>query len=416
MGGYAYADDNPATHADPTGLLLPSEGGGCPSTDPGCPGNTSTDPTTPASPPGPPAAASPPGTPASPGGCGFLGLTCTAHFLTDAWHGVTSTATGLATSILQPLRDAQSCLTGSTTGCQNTALFLLASPLYALKNTITATITTGHAIYHEFTTGHPGQAIGTIATLILIAALAKKLAPTAGPAAADELPQAAQGVRDALNVGSRRNVAVADYRIDGQSGRLASVSGQATRPGTVDATCLPSVQFGDRTIPETLPWNINRRVKWRLNLVGEVASILDRLVDEHLVPQEALRGCSTAEVKAVMADQDVARLPLSYLCYLRKIGRGAGEFLRGTDAFYPGIIGLKSATIDLLAENDVATELVPNAFVFAMHQGYQAFWFPSIVQDNPEVIMYQEGDKFPSRTWANFATYLGDMIKDIDRR
>jgi hypothetical protein len=179
MGGYAYADDNPATHADPTGLLLPSEGGGCPSTDPGCPGNTSTDPTTPASPPGPPAAASPPGTPASPGGCGFLGLTCTAHFLTDAWHGVTSTATGLATSILQPLRDAQSCLTGSTTGCQNTALFLLASPLYALKNTITATITTGHAIYHEFTTGHPGQAIGTIATLILIAALAKKLAPTA---------------------------------------------------------------------------------------------------------------------------------------------------------------------------------------------------------------------------------------------
>jgi RHS repeat-associated protein len=34
MGGYAYAGDNPATHADPAGLSLPGGGGGCPVDDP----------------------------------------------------------------------------------------------------------------------------------------------------------------------------------------------------------------------------------------------------------------------------------------------------------------------------------------------------------------------------------------------
>jgi RHS repeat-associated protein len=229
MGGYAYADDNSATNTDPTGL---SEGGSPPNpcgtaasaacgTD-----NSGQNPTgSGTSPP----VADPPGTPSS-NGCGFLGLTCTAHFLTDALHGVTTTAAGLVTSFLQPFHDAQSCLAGNTTSCASTALFLLASPLYALKNTVTGTIETGQTIYHEFTTGHPGEAIGTITTLIAIAALAKKLIPTAAPEDIS-LRQAAQAARESLNVGARRNVAVTRFEIDGQSGQLTAVSGQASVQG-----------------------------------------------------------------------------------------------------------------------------------------------------------------------------------------
>jgi RHS repeat-associated protein len=38
LNPYAYAYDNPATGSDPSGLYLPSEGGGCPSSEAGCPG------------------------------------------------------------------------------------------------------------------------------------------------------------------------------------------------------------------------------------------------------------------------------------------------------------------------------------------------------------------------------------------
>jgi filamentous hemagglutinin len=47
------------------------------------------------------------------------------------------------------------------------------------------------------------------------------------------LQREAQALREALNVGARRNIAIARYEIDGQSGQLSAVSGRAARPGTV---------------------------------------------------------------------------------------------------------------------------------------------------------------------------------------
>jgi hypothetical protein len=118
-----------------------------------------------------------------------------------------------------------------------------------------------------------------------------------------------------------------------------------------------------------------------------------------------------------MADQQVARLPAEYVCFLQRIGCGAGPYLRGTDTFYPRIItiGIRAAATDLFRENDTGIQLSPDAFVFAMHQGYQVFWFPSVMDDDPKVIMYQEGDKGSSREWDSFSTYLSRMTKAIER-
>ncbi len=41
-------------------------------------------------------------------------------------------------------------------------------------------------------------------------------------------------IRSSLNIGSQRNIAIANYKIDGSSGQSIAVSGQANRPGTVD--------------------------------------------------------------------------------------------------------------------------------------------------------------------------------------
>jgi filamentous hemagglutinin len=49
-------------------------------------------------------------------------------------------------------------------------------------------------------------------------------------------------VRSELNIGGGRNIAVAEYSIDGQSAELVGVSGLAKRPGTVD---VPEKQVFD---------------------------------------------------------------------------------------------------------------------------------------------------------------------------
>jgi len=40
-----------------------------------------------------------------------------------------------------------------------------------------------------------------------------------------------------------------------------------------------------------------------------------------------------------------------------------------------------------------------------MHQGYQFYWFPSILEENPEVFMYQEGSGIV-REWSDLADCL----------
>jgi hypothetical protein len=101
---------------------------------------------------------------------------------------------------------------------------------------------------------------------------------------------------------------------------------------------------------------------------------------------------------------------------VKRIGRGAGPFLQGTDTFFPRVLGLKADARDLLRENKSGIELGPQALVFAMHQGYQVFWFPTVINDDPKVLMFQEGDRGVGREWASLAAYLDDMIKAIDQR
>ena len=74
-----------------------------------------------------------------------------------------------------------------------------------------------------------------------------------------------------------------------------------------------------------------------------IDAVLDRILSEVLAPTEVVKGFSDSEITEVMADQDVDRLPLTYLRYLRRIGRGAGRLLVGTHAFYPQILGLTVA-------------------------------------------------------------------------
>jgi hypothetical protein len=70
-------------------------------------------------------------------------------------------------------------------------------------------------------------------------------------------------IRCALKIGKGRNVAVAQYSIEGQSGELIGVSGKASRPGTVDA---PANQIFDTIKTGNNPRTLDAEYKILSNL------------------------------------------------------------------------------------------------------------------------------------------------------
>lgn len=126
-------------------------------------------------------------------------------------------------------------------------------------------------------------------------------------------------------------------------------------------------------------------------------------------PQDHFEGCTDEEIEAIRLDQGVSRLPVDYAHFLRRVGRHAGLLLRGTDAFYPELLGIKTAAQVLLAENGLSNFLGTESLVIGMHQGYQIFWFPDVLADNPPVLMYQEGDQQSTMSWRSFIEYLIDV-------
>jgi hypothetical protein len=149
--------------------------------------------------------------------------------------------------------------------------------------------------------------------------------------------------------------------------------------------------------------------------MSDIELVLDHLMNDVLTPREQPQGCSDREIEEIMTDQKVDHLPQAYRCFLKRIGRGAGELLIGTDAFYPRLIGVKDAAIELLTEDGAPIQLSPDSLVIAMHQGYQFFWLPTVVPDDPKVLMFQEDDRTPHREWGTFSSYLNEMIKEIER-
>jgi hypothetical protein len=131
--------------------------------------------------------------------------------------------------------------------------------------------------------------------------------------------------------------------------------------------------------------------------MSDIELVLDHLINNVLAATEPPRGCSGREIEEITADQKVDRLPEAYTCFLKRIGRGAGELMAGTGAFYPQLIGAKDAAIELLTEDGAPIQLPPDSLVIGMHQGYQFFWLATVAQGDPKVLMFQEGDRTPHR-------------------
>lgn len=105
---------------------------------------------------------------------------------------------------------------------------------------------------------------------------------------------------------------------------------------------------------------------------------------------EGMKGASEKDLDSVRVLCN-GIIPFAYFQFLKYMGRGCDRFMVGSSVFMDEVLELKEGALDLCEDNSIPP--VPeNAFVFWMHQGYQAFYFiPEEGEDNPYVYYYYEG-------------------------
>lgn len=123
----------------------------------------------------------------------------------------------------------------------------------------------------------------------------------------------------------------------------------------------------------------------------------------------SLKGCSPQEIASVEEHFGCA-LPSSYRDFLVLAGRGAGKLFRGTDIFYPRVLGLQKEAEDLFRELGRLDLLPAEAKVFCMHQGYElSFFLPGL--EDPPVFQFVEGADVAPCAWETLSDFLVTSIE-----
>src|SRR5262245_2992848 len=124
--------------------------------------------------------------------------------------------------------------------------------------------------------------------------------------------------------------------------------------------------------------------------------IIQRLIDNSLATADRVVGCSEEEIRQIESTF-LIKLPAAYREFLQTIGKEAGHFLVGTDAFFPTLLHLREWADGLLNETQSKFRLPSTAFVFLVHQGYQFMFFDTKSADDPEIFHFVEGDREPRK-------------------
>jgi hypothetical protein len=136
-----------------------------------------------------------------------------------------------------------------------------------------------------------------------------------------------------------------------------------------------------------------------------------RLVAEGVATDADIIGCSAEEVAQVVAAQG-APLPWLYERFLRVMGKGAGDLLIGSDVYFPKVLDLRRAALELLGECGHPFDLPETAVVFLMHQGYQFMYFESAQPEDPPVMRFMEGWTAPRQEYERFTNFLDGSIRE----
>lgn len=147
-----------------------------------------------------------------------------------------------------------------------------------------------------------------------------------------------------------------------------------------------------------------------------VASIANRLtaVESSLGTNEPLLGCSEEEIQSLESCLKIT-LPECYKEFLLRMGHHAGRLFRGIDGRYSRLLDLQQEARELIQEVSSPFELPPDAFVFAMSQGCNMWFFHTAARSSdPPVYFWQFDFEHARRSFLSFSDYLLDCVELIE--
>jgi hypothetical protein len=141
-----------------------------------------------------------------------------------------------------------------------------------------------------------------------------------------------------------------------------------------------------------------------------VEKAIAELIEAGLVNPTALKGCTPQEIARIEARFDL-QLPPVYKEFLARMGKAAGQFLRGSDFLYPAPLRLRGDAEAILEESPSPFRLDRGDFVFVGHQGYE-FLFLKVADspDPPVFLLVEDGE--PNQVFSHFSEWLVSCVAD----
>ena len=163
-------------------------------------------------------------------------------------------------------------------------------------------------------------------------------------------------------------------------------------------------------IPETRT-SFTSRYSSAVMPVAKVQQTFERLCSSKIASADVACRCTIDEIQQIENALKI-RLPSAYREFLSLCGKGAGDFLVGTDWTYPSVLSLNQSASQLLHECGDHLKLSPSDYVFAMHQGYQFLFFDSQVSDDPPVFVFVEGEDSSLLVFDSFSNWFLQCVED----
>jgi len=114
------------------------------------------------------------------------------------------------------------------------------------------------------------------------------------------------------------------------------------------------------------------------------------------------KGCLPHEIDSLESLSGID-LPDAYRQFLLVAGHGMDDYLSGSDYTLDELNGTREAADDLLVSAGLQP-LPSEAFVFAMHQGYQFYFFL-----NGEVYYFGEGMDHIQKRFSSFESFFDSV-------
>lgn len=157
--------------------------------------------------------------------------------------------------------------------------------------------------------------------------------------------------------------------------------------------------------PTEQAWRVRARVTGvvdpaRAAATRAVDQFADHLIACGLASPETLIGCTAAEVDELRASQHLDALPVQYEEFLLRMGKRAGDLLRGTDLRQPMMVELADELAELVGE--LGLVLAPGSAIVANHGGYQLYW----TEPDGTTHLGEEHKDNPTHTWPSLVDCL----------